>query len=206
MTSEERQTPDNTVKYKRRLPKKRTNVMNVMVAKTFKKLRIDVAWSGANGLLYALNICTRYGVIAKIPEHCRITNRAITMAKDLSVRLRLNSDSRCISEAGGWTHFKLLAMQASHDLERSEKRLRSLNSLATTAFGTQPRNQHNDCSARSVKPFDNNQCGVSGIWWTEKVFYFPFFISIFFLRNELKTHKVKHHKRYDWHTHANQSR
>lgn len=148
----------------RRLPRKWTSDMNVIVAKTFKKLKTAVATSGGNGLLYALKICTKYGVIAKRPENWRIANNETTMKSGLSVRFCLNSPNFSANDDVECVHFSFFSMQVVHDFERSLKSLSALNSSAIISFGTQPRNQHNASSASWTLFLDRSQWGVSGTY------------------------------------------
>lgn len=157
-------TPDNAVKYMRRFPTKCSRDMNVIVANTFKKLKIAVATSGGNGLLYALKIFIKYGVIAKIPENWRMMNNAATMKSGLIVRFSLNSANFSVNGGVECVHFWFFSMQVLHDLERSLNFWISRNSSAIISLGTQPRNQHRALSASSTLFLDRSQWGVSGTW------------------------------------------
>lgn len=71
------------VKYRRRLPVKRTNTMYVKLPILSRKLMIAAARSGAMGDSYALKICTMNGFIDSEPEKSARKNSNITIMNGL---------------------------------------------------------------------------------------------------------------------------
>lgn len=118
------------------------------------------ALSGWIGLLYALKIWTIYGLMANTPVNSMIRKMKITMMNGCKVRFRLNSAifSR-----------KLGAVSDDSLFDFSFTSCIFCNSGVTEPLNTQPRNQHNDFSASSRRPFDISHWGVSGICGNEYV-------------------------------------
>lgn len=156
-------TPDAIVRNNRRFPVKRIEHKNVNWPKLSQTFSNTAARSSATGVSYALKIWTMYERIAKTPVNCCKKNNGIKIAKGLRVDFRFNSDSFSRNVGNGCEHFKSCLMHVLHDFERLLCRCRSLNSCAIASAGTQPRSHWSDFFASSVRFFDNNHWGVSGI-------------------------------------------
>lgn len=135
---------------------------NTKFAKILRKLSTAADWSGCNGVLYALKICTINGRIAKIRVTWKMKINASTMANGLSDCWRFNWASFSIIVAGGCLHINCLLMHGTHDFVRSLYCWSEWNSSIAAPSETQPRNHRRAFNASCDRSALSNQIGDSG--------------------------------------------
>lgn len=118
----------------------------------------------SNEIPWALKIGTMYERIANIAVNCITRNKRVTKANGLSVRFFVISMNLSSNVGGGWGHFILNFEQLSQDADIWLICFSCSNSIEILSVETQPLSTCKFRCASSVRFFESNQIGVSGIF------------------------------------------